>query len=91
MRKGTSMRLKETFISHETNGEQILVDATSNFSGLIRNNKTAAFIVGLLGQDTTLEDITDALLEKYDAPREVLERDAVCVIEKLRSVGAIID
>ncbi len=50
------MKLKDTFVSHVTNGEQILVDA---------------------------------MFEKYDAPKEVLRRDAQAVIDKLRSVGAI--
>lgn len=42
------MKLKDTFITHMSNGEQILVDASGKFSGLIRNNETAAFIVECL-------------------------------------------
>ena len=80
------MKLKDTFVSHVTNGEQILVDVSSSFSGLIRSNKTAAFIVDQLKSETTLDSIVD---EKYDAPKEVLRRDAQAVIDKLRSVGAI--
>ena len=58
-------------------------------SGLIRSNKTAAFIVDQLKSETTLDSIVDAMFEKYDAPKEVLRRDAQAVIDKLRSVGAI--
>jgi hypothetical protein len=83
------MKLKDTFVSHITNGEQILVDVSSSFSGLIRSNKTAAFIVDQLKSETTLDSIVDAMFEKYDAPKEVLRRDAQAVIDKLRSVGAI--
>ena len=83
------MKLKDTFVSHITNGEQILVDVSSSFSGLIRSNKTAAFIVDQLKSETTLDAIVDAMFEKYDAPKEVLRRDAQAVIDKLRSVGAI--
>ena len=83
------MKLKDTFVSHVTNGEQILVDVSSSFSGLIRSNKTAAFIVDQLKSETTLDSIVDAMFEKYDAPKEVLRRDAQAVIDKLRSVGAI--
>ena len=83
------MKLKDTFVSHVTNGEQILVDVSSSFSGLIRSNKTAAFIVAQLKSETTLDSIVDAMFEKYDAPKEVLRRDAQAVIDKLRSVGAI--
>lgn len=83
------MKLKDTFVSHITNGEQILVDVSSSFSGLIRSNKTAAFIVDQLKSETSLDSIVDAMFEKYDAPKEVLRRDAQAVIDKLRSVGAI--
>ena len=83
------MKLKDTFVSHVTNGEQILVDVSSSFSGLIRSNKTAAFIVDQLKSETTLDSIVDAMFEKYDTPKEVLRRDAQAVIDKLRSVGAI--
>ena len=83
------MKLKDTFVSHVTNGEQILVDVSSSFSGLIRSNKTAAFIVDQLKSETTLDSIVDVMFEKYDAPKEVLRRDAQAVIDKLRSVGAI--
>ena len=83
------MKLKDTFVSHITNVEQILVDVSSSFSGLIRSNKTAAFIVDQLKSETTLDSIVDAMFEKYDAPKEVLRRDAQAVIDKLRSVGAI--
>lgn len=83
------MKLKDTFISHMSDGEQVLVDISNSFSGVIRNNKTVAFIVEQLRSDTTLDAIVDAMYEKYDAPRERLRSDAEAVIEKLRSVGAV--
>ena len=72
-----------------TDGEQILLDTSSSFAGLIRNNKTAAFIVECLKEDTTEEKIVEAMLEKYDAPKDVLAKDVSDVIEKLRKVGAL--
>lgn len=68
------MKLKDTYITHESDGEQILLDTSSSFAGLIRNNKTAAFIVECLKDDTTQEKIVEAMFEKYDAPKEVLAR-----------------
>ena len=44
-------KLKDTYITHESDGEQILLDTSSSFAGLIRSNKTAAFIVECLKQD----------------------------------------
>ena len=83
------MKLKDTYITHDSDGEQILLDTSSSFAGLIRSNKTAAFIVECLKEDTTEEKIVEAMLEKYDAPKDVLAKDVSAVIEKLRKVGAI--
>ena len=83
------MKLKDTYITYDSDGEQILLDTSSSFAGLIRNNKTAAFIVECLKEDTTQEKIVEAMFEKYDAPKEVLAKDVSEVIEKLRKVGAL--
>ena len=83
------MKLKDTYITHDSDGEQILLDTSSSFAGLIRNNKTAAFIVECLKEETTQEKIVEAMFEKYDAPKDVLAKDLSDVIEKLRKVGAL--
>ena len=83
------MKLKDTYITHESDGEQILLDTSSSFAGLIRSNKTAAFIVECLKDDTKQEKIVEAMFEKYDAPKDVLAKDVSEVIEKLRKVGAL--
>ncbi len=83
------MRLKDTFITHDSDREQVLIDVTSSFAGLVRSNRTAAFIVECLKEDTTKEQIVDAMYEKYDAPKEVLQKDVDAIVEKLRGIGAI--
>ena len=83
------MKLKDTYLTHDSDGEQILLDTSSSFAGLIRNNKTAAFIVECLKEETTQEKIVEAMFEKYDAPKDVLAKDVSDVIEKLRKVGAL--
>ena len=83
------MKLKDTYITHDSDGEQILLDTSSSFAGLIRNNKTAAFIVECLKEETTQEKIVEAMFEKYDAPKDVLAKDVSEVIEKIRKVGAL--
>ena len=83
------MKLKDTYITHDSDGEQILLDTSSSFAGLIRNNKTAAFIVECLKEEITQEKIVEAMFEKYDAPKDVLAKDVSDVIEKLRKVGAL--
>ena len=86
------MKLNADYITHTTADEQIMVatgESTRRFSGLVRSNATAAAIVELLGSDTTEEKIVDALLARYDAPREVIARDVADILKKLRSIGAL--
>lgn len=68
------MRLKDTFITHDSDGEQVLIDVTSSFAGLVRSNKSAAFIVECLKTDSTKEQIVEAMYEKYDAPKVCCKR-----------------
>lgn len=84
------MKLKEGFITHETDGEQIMVAAGGiNFAGLVRSNRTAAFIVNSLKTETTRESIVDAMAAKYDAPRETIAKDVERILNQLRSIGAL--
>lgn len=84
------MKLKDGFITHETDGKQIMVEAGgTGFSGLVRSNRTAAFIIDCLKEETTPESIADQMEELYDAPREVIEQDIRRVLESLREIGAL--
>ena len=84
------MKLKPDFISQDVDDVRFLVPVGSEaFQGVIKSNKTAAFIIDLLKEDTTEEAIVDAMCEKYDAPREVIAADAKKVIETLRKTGAL--
>lgn len=82
------MKLKETFITYDSGDAHTMV-ATEGFMGMVRSNKTAAFIIEQLKQPTTPERIVDAMLARYDAPREVIERDVARILDKLRSIGAL--
>lgn len=85
------MKLKDTFLMHESQNENILIDASGeNFSGFARTNPTAAFIIECLKEDTTEDKIADKMLERYDdVTREVVMKDIVKIVDKLKSIGAI--
>ncbi len=84
------MKLKEGFITKETDGEQIMVAVGSaKFAGIVRSNKTAAFIVDCLKKETTKEEIVEAMAKKYDAPKDVISADVEKIFAKLRSIGAL--
>jgi len=83
------MKLKSTFITHSSGNEQIMVSVDGSFSGMVRSNSTAAEIINFLTSDTTRDAIVDAMLEKYEAERELIERDVDKILESLRSIGAL--
>ncbi len=84
------MKLKKEFITHDSEEGQVMVAAgNAGFSGLVRSNHTAAFIVDQLKSETTEEQIVEAMASRYEASREVLVRDVKGILAKLRSIGAI--
>ena len=83
------MRLKDGFITHEGADEHITVPVGGlSFSGMVRSNKTAGFIVECLKEDVTEAEIIE-MLAKYDASKEQITGDVEAVLDKLRSIGAI--
>lgn len=84
------MKLKDGFVTHEMDGEQIMVaTGEARFSGLVRSNATAAFIVECLKKETTKEAIVAAMLEKYDATPERISADVDKILASLRSIDAL--
>lgn len=84
------MKLSSNFIVHETDKEQIMVPiGGSTFSGIVRSNKTAAFIVRHLKDDTTEDEIVKRLLNTYDVPEAQAAIDVRKVLNNLRRIGAI--
>lgn len=83
------MKIKNGFITHNTDGEQLMVCVDGSFCGMVRSNAVAAKIIDFLKSETTLDALVDDMMELYDAPREVILADVNEVIEKLRSIDAI--
>ena len=55
------MKLKDGFITYEANGEQMMVAAGHvGFHGMVRGNRTAAFIIDCLKEETTQEATAEA-------------------------------
>lgn len=87
------MKLNPSFLTHESKGEHYMVSTGgTEFSGIVKSNTTAAFIIDCLSADTTESEITDKLMERFTgADRAVVEKDVANVIAKLRTIGAIED
>lgn len=83
------MKLKKEFMTHMDGENQMMVDVSAKFSGLVRSNRTAAYIVDCLKTETSESEIVNKMTEKYDASREVIAADVKNIMNTLRSIGAI--
>ncbi len=84
------MKLKSCYVTQDVDDTQFLVPIGAEaFNGIVRSNKTAAYIVELLKKETTEEEIVDALYEKYDAPRERIAEDVREILTTMRSINAL--
>ena len=84
------MKLKDEFITQDVDDTQFLISlGAESFKGIVRSNKTAAFIVEQLKSETTKEKIVDAMCANYDAPRDVIDADVDKILDILRGIGAI--
>ena len=86
------MKLNKGFITHNDGSEKLLVSTgASKFSGLVRSNETAGVIIDCLENDTTEAEILAKMQEKFNGPKELMERDIKKIIDQLRQIGAIDD
>ncbi|MBP5579370.1 MAG: PqqD family protein [Ruminococcus sp.] len=86
------MKLNKGFIAHDDGNEKLLVSTgASKFSGLVRSNETAGFIISCLESETTEAEIVEKMQKKYDGPKDEMERDVKNIIAQLRKIGAIDD
>jgi len=84
------MKLKPDFITQVIEDTQFLVPVGAEaFRGIVRSNRTAAFIVDCLKEETTEKMIVDVMCRQFDAPRETIAVDVAEVIATLRRINAI--
>lgn len=87
---GDSMKLSEGYITYTIADEQLLVSLDSHrFPGMLRSNKTAAFIIDCLKEETSEDEILTRMKDKYDVNDEKALSDIRKVVEQLRSIGAL--
>lgn len=80
------MKLKSDFLLHSIGSEHVVVpinERTAEFHGMIRLNKTGAFLWEQMRGEFTVESLADALTAKYDiSPQDAL-RSATEFADKL--------
>ena len=84
------MKINDNFLTHDEGENKLLVSTgKTKFSGLVRGNSTAGFIIECLENDTTEDEIVKKIQQEYDVSDEVARRDVKKIVEQLCSIGAI--
>ena len=86
------MKIKEGFVLREVMGNNVIIavgSASRDFRGMVQLNASAAEIWTLIGNGCSKEQIVDAMLEKYNAPRSLLEADVEKSINMFLENGMI--
>jgi hypothetical protein len=86
------MKRKDGFVL-QTIGEDTfavaLTPASAAVGSMIKLNRTAALLFGLLENECTEEDCITALVERYGISREVAERDTRAFLAGLSEAGLL--
>lgn len=84
------MKLNSGFLAHDDGDNKLLVSTgATKFSGLVRSNSSAGFIIECLEQEITEDEIVTKMRRKWDVSDEIARRDVRKIVEQLRSIGAI--
>lgn len=81
------MRIKDGFILRKVADSFIAVavgEESVNFNAMVTTNETGAFLWEKLKEDTTEEELLQALLGEYDVDEETAKKDIAEFLEKLR-------
>lgn len=86
------MKLNSDIMLGNIDGKDFAI-ATGNlskkFNGIINNNPTANYIFTLLKTEQTEDSIVQSMLEKYDAPEDVIRADVRELLDVIRKAGIL--
>lgn len=86
------MRLKDDLMIHKISDETLVVPTgklSMEFQGIIRNNETAGFIMELLKDDRTEDELVEEVLRIYEADRETVSNDVHRLVLLLEQEGLL--
>ncbi len=87
------MRLKYNFVVQQVDEDFVAVavgEDAAEFGGLIRMNKTGAFLFEQLKSDKSRKELLTSMVEKYDAPEAVLAGNLDGFLERLEKEGVLV-
>ena len=86
------MKLKYNFVVRNVGGKCMAVavgEDNARFNGMIKMNATGEFIFTMLKNNTTLEKIAQAVVEKFGVDENQAKTDAEKFIDTLKKSGII--
>ena len=86
------MKLNKDIMLGNIDGRDFAIatgELSKTFNGIINNNPSANFILNLLKTEQTEDSIVQAMLEKYDAPEEVIRADVRELLDVIRKAGIL--
>ena len=86
------MKINPGFVLKEVATSFVIVPTGANlvdFSAMITLNETGAFLWNNIGENTTAEELTQALLAEYDVDRETAAADVEEFVSVLESKKVI--
>lgn len=84
------MKLNSAFLTHDDGNDKLLVSTgAAKFSGLVRSNETAGFIISCLEKETTEDEIVAKMRKKWEVSDETARKDVRKVVSQLKGIGAI--
>lgn len=86
------MKLNKDIMLGNIDGRDFAIatgELAKSFNGIINNNPSANFIFTLLKTEQTEDSIVEAMLEKYDAPEDVIRADVRELLDVIRKAGIL--
>lgn len=88
------MKLKYNFIINQVGDDFIAVPNSTEiieFNGILRLNETAAFIVEVLNNDVTADDLIRTVAERFSCDNKDAEPNVAIVLNGLYNAGLILE
>lgn len=86
------MKIKDNFLLKEIAGNYMVVPVGNelvDMNCMITLNESGAFLWKSLSEETTREEVLEAMLKEYDVDKETALSDIDEFIEGLRNMGAL--
>lgn len=86
------MKIRKGFILRNVANAHIVVPVSQNilnYKGMLSLNESGAFLWGVLEKGTDRAGLLASLLEEYDVPQAVAEKDLDEFLEHVRRIGAL--